>query len=86
MAELRPAPRVAADKATAAGHKRVCVWERRPVARCALADQKGRRSLLCDRVREASPHGEAMAAQPTGTQHRGPTQEKGPKAQPRHPS
>jgi hypothetical protein len=46
------------------------------VARCALADQKGRRSILCDRVREASLHGEAMAARLTGAQHRGEVQRK----------
>jgi hypothetical protein len=44
-----------------------------------------RRSLPCDRVREASGHGEAMAARPTGAHPRGSVQEKGPKAQPRLP-
>jgi hypothetical protein len=46
------------------------------VARCALTDQKGRRSLLYDCVREASLHGEAMAARPTGAQHRGEVRHK----------
>jgi hypothetical protein len=32
--------------------------------------------FFCDRVREASLHGEAMAARPTGAQHRGEVQHK----------
>jgi hypothetical protein len=49
---------------------------------CTLRS-RGRRSLLCVRVREATRHGEAMAARPTGMRTGGPAQEKGPKAQPR---
>jgi hypothetical protein len=37
--ELRPAPWVAAGKATAVGTN-ACAWKRRPVARRALADQE----------------------------------------------
>jgi hypothetical protein len=49
---------------------------------CTLRS-RGRCSLLCVRVREATHHGEAMAARPTGVRTGGPAQEKGSKAQPR---
>jgi hypothetical protein len=75
---------VAVVKETAVGHKRVCV-EAAAGGEVCTRRPKGRRSLLCDCVREANTHGEAMVARPTGTQHQGPAQEKGPKAHPRLP-
>jgi hypothetical protein len=58
MAELGPAPKGGGGQGNRS-RAQTRVWERRPVARCALADQKGRRSLLCDCVREASLHSAA---------------------------
>jgi hypothetical protein len=74
--ELRPAPWVAANKATAVGHKRVRV-ETAVGGESCTRRSRGRRSLLCVRVREATNHGEVMMARPTGAQPRAPTQEKG---------
>jgi hypothetical protein len=75
MAELRPAPKGGGGQGNRSPAQ-TRVWERRPVARCALTDQTGRHSLLYDCVREASLHGEAMAARPTGAQHRGEVRRK----------
>jgi hypothetical protein len=63
-------------------HKRVCE-EAAAGGEACTRRPRGRRSLPCDRVHEASGHGEAMAVRPTGAHPRGPAQEKGPKAQPR---
>jgi hypothetical protein len=56
----------ACEEAAASG--KVCTWRPREW-----------RSLLCDHVREAPDHGEAVAARSTEVRRRGPAQEKGTK-------
>jgi hypothetical protein len=75
--ELRPAPWVAAGKATAVGTN--ACEEAAAGGEACTRRPRGRRSLPYDRMREASGHGEAMEARPTGAHPRGPSQEKGPK-------
>jgi hypothetical protein len=70
-AELGPAPWVAADKRAcegAADGGKACTWRPRE-----------RRSLPCDRMREAPDHSEAVVARSTKARRRGPAQEKGTK-------
>jgi hypothetical protein len=70
--------RVAADKASAVGHRRVRVSARVGGKACTKHPEEGA-PLPCSRVHEANLHGKAMAARRAGAHHRGMVQCKGKK-------